>query len=133
MPLGISISAANRPDCSSMTEVLEAMVIRPPDHAQDHEQAKEPASMPCVRGDGGYGYKTTRAAAEALGYRLRAPSRGQRRMKGLGRVRVAVEHGHALLNQFGRVARRLDRHADMYRIWAKLAACLIFIRVGSVP
>lgn len=129
MPLGITVTAANRQDCSSMALTLESMVIQPP----DLERVSEPASMPTLRGDGGYGYKTTRADALALGYHLRAPSRGKQRMKGLGRVRVAVEHAHALMNQFGRVARRLDRRAAPYLMWTQLAACVIFIRAGFVP
>jgi len=132
MPLAAVATAANRQDCSSLAPALDAMVVKMPE-CEASVQTPEPAAMPGLRGDGGYGYATTRAQAKAHGYRLHAPSRGSVRVKGLGRIRVAVEHGHALFNQFGRIARRLDRHVSKYMNWIELAACLIFIRAGFVP
>jgi transposase len=63
---------------------------------------------------------------------MRAPKRGRTRQKGVGRVRCAVERGHAFLTQFGRVGRRLDRKARRYLGWIELAACVIFLRSGFV-
>jgi transposase len=62
---------------------------------------------------------------------LQAPSQGRPRPPGLGRVRAAVERGHAWLNQFGRVGRRLDRSAGRFLGWVQLAACIIFIRAEA--
>ena len=48
----------------------------------------------------------------------------------IGRIRSAVERGHAFLSQFGRIVRRLDRIVLRYLGWVQLAACMIFIRAG---
>jgi len=37
--------------------------------------------------------------AQTAGFRMRAPRRGQTKIPGIGRVRSAVERGHALLCQ----------------------------------
>jgi hypothetical protein len=39
-----------------------------------------------------------------------------------------VERCHALLSQFGRLARQLDRCSRRYLGWVQLAACVIFTR-----
>ena len=132
MPLGAAVAAANRQDCSSAAAALASLVVVPPP-ADAPVIDRQPAALPTAIGDGNYGYAPTKAAALQAGFRLRAPSRGEKRRPGLGRVRVPVEHGHALLNQFGRVARRLDRSLRMFRMWIELAACVIYIRAGFVP
>ena len=81
-----------------------------------------------MRADGAYGNAPTRQRATDAGFRMLAPGRGQTRRKGLGRVRAAVERGHAFLAQFGRVARRTDRSARRYLAWVELAAVVIFLR-----
>jgi transposase len=53
------------------------------------------------------------------------------RFRGLGRVRAAVERGHAWLNQFDRVRRPLDRRARRLLGWVQLAACIVFIRAEA--
>jgi hypothetical protein len=131
MPLGAAVAAANRQDCSSAAEALASLVVEPPGGGGGGHA--DPRALPTAIGDGNYAYAPTRAAARDVGFRLRAPARGERRTPGLGRVRVPVEHGHALLNQFGRLARRLDRSLRMFRMWVELAACLIYIRAGFVP
>ena len=59
---------------------------------------------------------------------MEAPKRGRARRPGVGRIRCAVERCHALLSQFGRIARRLDRTTKRYLGWVQLAACVIFLR-----
>lgn len=81
-----------------------------------------------MRADGAYGDAPTRQRAAQAGFRMLAPSRGQTRRKGLGRVRAAVERGHAFLAQFGRIARRTDRRSRRYLGWVELAAAVIFLR-----
>jgi hypothetical protein len=80
-----------------------------------------------TRGDGGYGNRPSKARGAAAGFRVEAPKRGHRR-PGFGRIRCAVERCHALLSQFGRLARQLDRCSPRYLGWVQLAACVIFIR-----
>lgn len=102
------------------------MVIRPPAPAVPNPSA-DPRDLPRVRADGGYGNRPTRERAAAAGFRIVAPSQGQSR-RGFGRVRCAVERGHALLGQFGRVARRFDRDDRRYLGWVQLASAVIFVR-----
>jgi transposase len=110
-----------------LQDLLGAMVIQPP---PPDEQPPTPdvRDLPSARGDGAYGNEPTRQRAAAKGFRMRAPRRGQTRRPGIGRIRSAVERGHAFLSQFGRIARRLDRSASRYLGWVQLAACMIFAR-----
>lgn len=129
MPLAAVITGANGMDGPQTGFVLQRLVLSPPEATGIGD---EPESYPCIHGDGAYGNKPARTAAQECGFRMRAPSRGQKRLPGVGRVRSAVERGHALLSQFGRVARRLDRSATRFLAWVQLAACVIFIRRGFV-
>jgi hypothetical protein len=105
------------------------MVLHPPrpEHAVP---APEALNLPAAKADGAYGNQPTSERAAQAGFRMRAPRRGQTRLPGIGTIRCAVERGHALLSQFGRVARRFDRSARLYLGWIELAACVIFIRAG---
>lgn len=130
MPLGVVVTGANANDGVQTQQVLEALVIRPPAAERPAAVVAE-RSLPGVIGDGGYGNKPSRARAQAAGFRLRAPSRGQPHA-GLGKVRNAVERCHNFFAQFGRVARRLDRSAKRFLGWLQMAACVILIRSGFV-
>jgi len=77
--------------------------------------------LPAAQADGAYGNRPSRARAQAAGFRLQAPSRGQRR-PGVGRIRQAVERCHNFFAQFGRIGRRLDRSAKRFLGWIQLAA-----------
>jgi transposase len=130
MPLGVVITGANANDGVQARDVLEAMVVRPPE--SDHPVAEvDERSLPTAQADGSYGNGPTRQRAKAAGFRLRAPSRGQKQ-PGIGKVRNAVERCHNFFAQFGRVARRLDRSARWFLGWVQLAACIILIRSGFV-
>lgn len=130
MPLGVVVTGANANDGVQVRDVLEALVIRPPepDHPVDEP---DPRSLPTGHADGAYGNRPTRSRAEQAGFRLLAPGRGQKRA-GLGAVRQSVERCHNFFAQFGRVARRWDRSARRYLGWLQLAACVILIRSGFV-
>jgi hypothetical protein len=129
MPLGAVITGANANDGQQAGDVLAALVIQPP--ASEHRpQSADVRDLPSARGDGAYGNEPTRQRAAASGFRMRAPSRGQTKLPGIGRIRSAVERGHAFLCQFGRIMRRLDRIVSRYLGWVQLAACIIFIRAG---
>jgi hypothetical protein len=131
MPLGVVIAGANANDGVQAQDVLEALVVRPPEPERPAAEA-DPRGLPTAQADGAYGNRPTRQRARAAGFRLRAPGRGQKQ-PGLGRIRQSVERCHNFFAQFGRVARRWDRSARCYLGWVQLAACIIFIRSGFVP
>lgn len=131
LPVGACLCGANRQDATFAGEAL-ASVVLPSPAAPGGPDAR---AMPYVRADGNFANKRPASrAAQDQGYRLWAPDvrNGQSR-RGLGRVRSCVERAHALLNQFGRVARRWDRKGSRYLGWVQLAACLIFMRQGFFP
>jgi hypothetical protein len=121
---------SNANDGCQAQDVLEALVIRPP---QPRCPAVEvvPRSLPTARADGAYGNGPTRRRTEAAGFRLQSPGRGQKQ-PGVGRIRQSVERCHDFFARFGRIARRWDRSARRYLGWVELAACIIFIRPGFV-
>ena len=130
MPLGVVITGANANDGVQAQDVLEAMVVRPPE--PDHPLTEvDERSLPTAQADGSYGNGPTRQRAKAAGFRLRAPKRGQKQ-PGVGKIRNAVERCHNFFAQFGRVARRWDRSGRRFLGWVQLAACIILIRSGFV-
>ena len=129
MPLGAAITGANAADGSQTGLVLQQLVVHPP---EAESSANESLSKAALHGDGAYGNAPARNAADVAGFRMLAPSRGQTRLPGVGRIRSAVERCHAMLSQFGRVVRRWDRAAWRYLAWVQLAACFIFVRRGFV-
>lgn len=129
MPLGAVVTAAGANDGVQAGELLAAMVVRPPP-ADVPNPDPDRRDLPTARADGAYANAPTDDRAAAEGFRVRAPRRGRPRVKGVGRVRCAVERGHAFLSHFGRVVRRYDRDDRLYLGWVELAACVIFIRAG---
>jgi transposase len=130
MPLGVIVTGANANDGVQTQKVLEALVIGPPASEQPAAIVDE-RGLPGAIGDGGYGNKPSRERAQAAGFRLRAPSRGQKQT-GVGKIRNAVERCHNFFAQFGRVARRWDRSAKRFLGWVQMAACVILVRSGFV-
>ena len=130
MPLGAVISAANVNDSVETQAVLESLVVKPP-AAEVAVAQPDPRDLPHARADGAYGNRPTQARANAAGFRMEAPRRGRPRPAGVGTIRSAVERGHALLAQFGRIARRLDRASRRFLGWVQLAAALIFVRAEA--
>jgi transposase len=128
--LGAVVTKAGANDGVQTQAVLEAMVVQPPP-PDVPVAAPDPRDLPRARADGAYSNRPTQARANAAGFRLQAPRRGQTRQPGVGRIRCAVERGHAFLAQFGRIARRLDRSARRYLGWVELAACIILIRAEA--
>jgi transposase len=109
MPLGVVVTGVNANDGVQTQKVLESLVIRPAMPEQAVTRLDE-RGLPGAIGDGGYGNKPSRERARTAGFRLRAPSRGQKQ-SGVGKIRNAVERCHNFFAQFGRIARRLDRSA----------------------
>jgi len=130
MPLGVIITGAKANDGVQTQKVLESLVIKPPAPEQAVPVVDERA-LPGAIGDGGYGNKPSRQRAQAAGFRLHAPGRGQKQT-GVGKIRNAVERCHNFFAQFGRIARRLDRAVKRFLGWVQLAACVILVRSGFV-
>lgn len=130
MPLGAVITSAGANDGVQTQQLLQSMVLQPPP-PETPVPDPDPRDLPHVRADGQYGNRPTQERAQAAGFRMRAPKRGETRQPGLGRIRSAVERGHAFLAQFGRLARRLDRLTRRYLGWVQLAASIIFLRAES--
>jgi transposase len=130
MPLGVVVTGANANDGVQTQKVLQALVLRPPASERPAGVVDE-RGLPGAIGDGGYGNKPSRERAQAAGFRLRAPGRGQKQA-GVGKIRNAVERCHNFFAQFGRVFRRLDRSAKRFLGWLQLAACVILVRSGFV-
>jgi transposase len=130
MPLGVTVTKAGANDGCQTHKVLAAMVVEPPEPIVPVAQP-DARALPTAQADGAFGNAPSRARAESQGFRLQAPSRGQKR-PGVGKVRNAVERCHNFLAQFGRVARRFDCSARRYLGWLQLAASIILIRSGFV-
>jgi transposase len=131
MPLGVVLTGANANDGVQTQDVLQALVIQPPAPERPTQAPLDPRSLPTAQADGAYGNRPSRQRANAAGYRLQAPKRGEKR-PGVGQIRNAVERCHNFFAQFGRSARRFDRLAGRYLGWVQLAACVIFVRSGFV-
>lgn len=130
MPLAVVVTTAGANDGCQTHKVLAALVVRPPAPEVSTERPDE-RGRPTARADGAYGNDPSRGRAGSQGFRLQAPSRGQKR-PGVGKVRNAVERCHNFFAQFGRVRRRRDRNARNYLGWCQMAACVIFMRSGFV-
>jgi len=124
------VTKAGANDGAQAQAVLGAMVVRPP-APEVPVSNPDPRDLPRARADGAYGNGPTAERAVAAGFRMEAPRRGKARRPGVGRIRCAVERGHALLAQFGRIARRWDRCSRRFLGWVELAACVIFIRAEA--
>jgi hypothetical protein len=130
MPLGVVTTGAYANDGCQVQDVLEALVVLPPQPECSTAEV-DPRSLPTARADGAYGNGPTRQRAQAAGFRLQAPGRGQKQ-PGVGTIRQSVERCHNFFAQFGRIARRWDRSARRFLGRVQLAACIIFIRSGFV-
>jgi transposase len=136
------VTSANANDGCQAGALLKALVVSPPPAEVPVPPARPvvvdgpavpavPPAAPHAQADGAYGNRPTQARAQAAGFQMQAPTRGERR-PGAGKIRNAVERCHHFFAQFGRVFRRFDRSAQRYRGWLQLAACVIFIRSGFV-
>jgi hypothetical protein len=157
LPIGATVCGGNRQDATFTAETLSGVMIEPaaccsrpiPQAAGRRSNGKQSTvqllalnrellsdpdvrAMPYLRGDGSFARIPARCQAKQQGFRLWAPKRGESR-QGLGRIRSSVERAHALVNQFGRVMRRLDRSGKRYLGWVHLACCIIFMRQGFFP
>jgi transposase len=130
LPLAATVTAANANDGVQTQQVLQALVIKPPP-PEVPVTAPDPRDLPHARADGAYGNRPTQGRANAAGFRMLAPRQGRPRPPGVGKIRNAVERGHAFLAQFGRIARRLDRTRKRFLGWVQLASALIFLRAEA--
>ncbi|HYQ91685.1 MAG TPA: hypothetical protein VES89_06320 [Candidatus Competibacteraceae bacterium] len=125
------MTPANANDGCHAQDLLTALVVSPPRPTTPPPVEPEVQSFPTAQADGAYGNRPARQRAKAVGFRLQAPSRGQRQL-GVGKICQAVERCHNFFAQFGRIGRRWDRSAQRFLGWIELAACVIFLRSGFV-
>lgn len=130
MPLGAVVTGANANEGCQTETLLQRLVVSPP-AAERTVGTVEERSLPRAQADGAYGNRPTQVRAQRAGFRLHAPTRGQRQ-PGVGTIRNAVERCHNFLAQFGRVFRRFDRSPRRYLAWIEMAACVILLRSGFV-
>ena len=130
MPLGVVVTPANAHDGCHTQELLAAVGVPPPPPTTP-PGVPDPRSFPTAQADGAYGNRPAWQRAQAAGFRVQAPSRGQRQ-PGVGKSRPAGERCHHFFAPFGRSGRRLDRSAQRFLGWIELAACVIFLRSGFV-
>jgi transposase len=131
LPLGAVVTKAGANDGVQTQAVLEAMVVQPPPPEVATSTPPDARDLPRARADGAYGNRPTSTRANDAGFRMQAPKRGWPRPAGVGRIRCAVERGHAFLAQFGRIGRRLDRLSKRFLGWVQLAASVIFLRAEA--
>lgn len=160
LPIGVAVCGANRQDATFTGEALASVVVELPvalprdrskDQPQGHtyksgkltraslreyrtqlKEGQDVRALPYLRADGNFAKIPAQLGAKQQGFRLWAPQKQQSR-RGLGIIRSSVERTHSLLNQFGRLFRRLDRKAEHYLAWAHFACCVIFMRRGFFP
>lgn len=161
LPIGAAVCGANRQDQAFTGQALASIVVElpadpepgpPPQEVSEQGrradgkrsgaqlrqlsrllwQGRDVRALPYTRGDGNFAKLPARLQAKHQGFRLWAPGIGQSR-RGLGPIRSCVERAHAFVNQFGRVARRLDRSDRRYLAWVEFACSLIFMRRGFFP
>jgi hypothetical protein len=162
LPLGAAVGGANRQDASFTDAALASVVVPSPvqtrltqgqgecevqrrryedgkltgatvrEMKNQFKKGQDVRALPYLRADGNLAKLPARYDAKQQGFRLWAPEKDQSR-RGLGRIRSSVERVHALLNQFGRIFRRLDRRQSWYLGWVQLACCVIFMRQGFFP
>src|SRR5512143_4218106 len=77
MPLGVVVTPANTNDGCHTQELLAVLVVPPPAPTTLPVEP-EARSLPTAQADGAYGNRPARKRAQAAGFRLQAPSRGQR-------------------------------------------------------
>lgn len=163
LPIAAAVCRANQQDASVVAQTLSSAVVQLPvslDRLTDptdlgprnkrgkftdaqrrrakallqDESRLDRRALPYLRADGNFAKDPSRLAAKQAGWRLWAPDAGMKQSRrGLGVIRSSVERSHALLNQCGRIYRRLDRTSRRYLAWIELACCLIFMRRGFFP
>ena len=122
IPLAVVLTAANVPDVVAVPEVLTAM---PPVGGKPGP----PRELPDRRqGDRGYDSDPLRKFLRWLGIVPELAKRRTDHGSGMGTTRWVVERTNAFLHAFGRLRRRLDRHAECQHAFLALACSLIGMR-----
>ncbi len=77
MPLGVVVTSAHATDGGHTQGLLAAWVVPPPAPVQPREEL-DVRRWPTAQTDGADGNRPSQKRAQAAGFRLQAPSRGQR-------------------------------------------------------
>jgi putative transposase len=128
-PLGVTLSAANRHDMKLAAATLDSVVVERP--------APTPARPQHLCRDKGFDYPETRRAAEARGYVVHTPRKGEpppepppaRRHPAR---RWVVERLNSWHNRFRKLRIRYEKHSENYLGLVQFACCLIVYRLRTV-
>jgi len=128
IPLGVSLSAANRHDKTQLLAALNA-------HVGPRPSSRGTVQHLCL--DKGYDYPDTRRSVQRRGYRGHIPRRGQpepaaQHRRGKAR-RWVVERTNRWHNLFRRLKIRYEVHAQNYLGFIQLACAIICFRRAYDP
>ncbi|WP_372494878.1 IS5 family transposase [Actinosynnema pretiosum] len=118
-PLTVAVSAADIPDTSTLTEMLDAM---PRVSGKPGRPRWRPAVM---LADCGYDSQANRNALRSRGIDPLIARRGQPHGSGPGTLRWVVERTLSWLHQYRRLRTRWDRRTDLHQGFLNLACALI--------
>jgi transposase len=133
MPLGVVVSAANCHDMKQAEAILDSLVVPRP--------APTPAQPQHLCRDKGFDYPATRQAAEARGYCVHTPHRGEGAAPPVATSphparRWVIERTHSWHNGFRKLRIRHEKKAANYRALLQFACCLLTfqarLRLASV-
>jgi putative transposase len=128
-PLGVALSAANRHDMKLAEATLDSVVVPRPAPTPRHPQH--------LCRDKGFDYPETRQAAEARGYLVHTPHKGEappdpppERLHPARRW--VVERLNSWHNRFRKLRIRYEKHRANYLGLVQFACCLIVYRLRKV-
>ena len=128
-PLGVVLSAANRTDMKLAEATLDSVVVPRPRPAPGHPQH--------LCRDKGFDYPETRQAAEARGYTVHTPRRGEDRPPPAPEERHparrwVIERTNSWHNGFRKLRIRYEKKAANYLALIQIACLLITFRTRLV-
>jgi putative transposase len=121
VPIGVVITAANTPDKAALAELLDARVVRPLPHTEQHL---------CL--DKGYDYADAERAARWRRYVPHIRRRGEDRRacrRGTRARRWVVERTHSWFNRFRKLLIRWEKKPQNYLALVQFAAVIIVWRL----
>jgi len=129
-PLGVVLSAANRPDMKRADATLDSVVVPRPDHTPGHPQH--------LCRDKGFDFEATRQAAEARGYVIHTPHKRRRgepppppppAADRHPARRWVIERTNSWHNSFRKLRIRYEKSAANYQGLVEFACAIIVYRL----
>ncbi|HEY7067195.1 MAG TPA: IS5 family transposase [Chloroflexota bacterium] len=129
VPLGVVLSAANCHDMKRAEATLDSILVPRPRPTRRHPQH--------LCRDKGFDYPETRRAAEARGYTVHTPRRGEDRPPPLPEARHparrwVIERTNSWHNRFRKLRIRYEKQAANYLALIQIACLLITFRARLV-